>query len=370
MKLNAHLNWNFLDKIVGSWHLDYYRTIHSIKTAIACLFGLALVQYFNWPMGQWVPITIMVVMSAQTHFGAALQKAYMRFLGTIAGVVIALITLFFFHNDPWIMFVVIFLSCLFFTYIASGGGNISYAGTLGGVTVVLILTSTNATIDQAITRGLYIVIGIIIALVVSRFIFPIHAREKLRLNVAKTLRDLQQRYFKTVQMDLEQEQPSQETKLDKIIMENLALQPQLINEAAAGSRYFNNYKKDLFIEVVSCERKIYRLTYFMQKSIYESVDIQQTMHKIRPVENLHIAIENSLNNLADNMENFTKPQTTVDFSDLLNTVTKITSKLPEETDVQKLLGEHSFLFLLEQIIKEVKILYDLLQKINKPIING
>ena len=77
-------------------HLDYYRIIHSLKTAIACLIGLGVEKYYNWPSGQWVPITIIVVMSAQTHFGGALTKAYMRFLGTVAGVAISILTLFFF----------------------------------------------------------------------------------------------------------------------------------------------------------------------------------------------------------------------------------------------------------------------------------
>jgi uncharacterized membrane protein YccC len=364
MKIAQLTSWDFLDKITGHWSLDYYRTIHSIKTAIACLLGVGLAKYFNWPTGQWVPITIIVVMSAQAHFGAALQKAYMRFLGTVAGVIITILTLLIFDHNLWIIFTVVFLSCLYFTYIASGGGNISYAGTLGGVTVVLTLTGASATVDQAVTRGLYIIIGIIIALLVSRFIFPIHAREKLRLNVAKTLRDLRQLYFKTMQVDPRPKTSPQENKLDKIIMENLALQPNLINEAAAGSRYFSNNKKNLLVEFVSSERKIYRLIYFIQKSINETEDIAQIMHQISSIESLHIAIENSLDTLADSIENFAPTQTTPDFPALLETVTKATAALPEETDIQKLLGEHSFLFLLEQIVKEIKILYDLLQKIN------
>lgn len=180
-------------------HLDYYRTMHSFKTAIACLFGLGLEWYFRWSSGQWVPITIMVVMSAQPHFGGAVQKSYMRFLGTIAGVMIALLTLLVLRDNTTAIFVVVFLSCVFFTYIASvGDNNISYAGTLGGVTVILTLTATEVTPQLALERGGYIVIGIVIALLVSRFIFPIHARESLRFGVAVVLRQLQRMYFETI----------------------------------------------------------------------------------------------------------------------------------------------------------------------------
>lgn len=366
MKITKFISWDFLERSVRAWPLDYYRTIHSIKTAVACLLGLSLVEYFHWPMGQWVPITIIVVMSAQTNFGAALQKAYMRFLGTVAGVSIAIFTLLVLGNSLLAILIITFLSCLFFTYIASSGKATSYAGTLGGVTVVLTLTTSSATIQQAIIRGLYIIIGIIIALLVSRFIFPIHAREKLRITAAKTLRDLCRLYAKTIQLTPQHDQSSstKEDKIDKNIIENLTLQTQLIKEAAAGSHYFSSYKKNLCTEFVNGERKIYRLIYFMRKSIHESSDMQKTMHNISAIENIHIIVENSLDSIAENMEKFTPPSIITNFTALLDNIDTITDSLPKETNVHKLLTEHSFLFLLEQIIKEVKMLYNLSQKIN------
>lgn len=172
-------------------HLNYYRVMHGVKTAIACLIGLAIEKYYEWPMGQWVPITIMVVMSAQPHFGAAVRKAYMRFLGTISGVALVVATLWLFgDSNPIITFGTVFFASIIFAYIASSHGDISYAGTLGGVTVILVLTGQQVGILTAIQRGCYILIGIIIALLVSRFIFPIHARDRLRYHVAAALRNL------------------------------------------------------------------------------------------------------------------------------------------------------------------------------------
>lgn len=339
------------------------RVIHSIKTGIACLIGLGLVKYFNWPTGQWVPITIIVVMSAQAHFGAALQKAYMRFLGTFAGVITTILTLLLFGNDAVAMFVVVFLACMFFTFIASSGGNISYAGTLGGVTVILTLTGTQADVSLAVMRGLSIVTGIVIALLVSRFIFPIHARERLRKHVAQTLRNLHEFYLMTVQIGISPNAPAVlGSALDKIIVDDLTVQQQLLREAIAGSRYFKRHQKSLFEEIIYIERKIYRLMFFICKELSEDQNVAKMISKIPGIVDLHLAIENSLNHLADCIENCTAPQADPRFHNLLHTIMKITENLQSERDTQRMLDEHSFLFFLEQLVKEIDTLYKVLGK--------
>lgn len=348
--------------------LEYHRVIHSVKTAIACLIGLSLVKYFGWPSGQWVPITIIVVMSAQVNFGAALQKAYMRFLGTIAGVSITIITLLLFGTNLFAVFAVIFLACLVFAYIASSNGNISYSGVLGGTTLVLTLASAEANVHYAVTRGFYIVVGIVIALLVSRFVFPIHAREKLRINVAINLRNLRRLYSKTIRIlqaqDAVEAVQQLDVQLEKNITDNFAIQPQLIEEAAIGSHYFSLHKKSLFAAVVGCERKIYRLIYFMHKDLYEDKDMRRVIRKINSLENLHIVIEGILDKLAIHIEDFSPPQLRVNFAALLTSIELITNELPPEQSAQKLLDEHSFLFFMEQLLKELEVLNNLVCKIN------
>jgi|GEM_PF-825369 len=383
--------WNVINRAVGEkvgviftgrfltqWPLDYYRTIHSIKTAIACLIGLGLYQYFHWSAaGPWIPITVIVVMSAQAHFGAALQKAYMRFLGTIAGVTIAVLTLLFFGNSTIVVFGMVFLSCLIFTYIASSSGNISYAGTLGGVTVVLTLTSANVDINFALERGACIILGIIIALLVSRFVFPIHAREKLRFNVATTLRKLRQLYFKAIKFELVSMNncgncsnygnlQTLDARLDKEIYDNLALQPQLVEEAAVGSKFFSTHKRNLFVEVISVERRIYRLIYFICRNLCEITDSNsiRVICKIGGIENLHVIIENTLDKLASSLEDFVPVQSDIDFTNLATSISDLINELPQEKNAQQILSEHSLLFFMEQIVKELEALSNLLYKIN------
>lgn len=119
------------------------RIIHSIKTALACLFGLALANLAQFAVDQWLIITIVVVMCGQVNVGSVLTKSKMRFLGTLSGSLIAALTLAIFDNNRMVSAIIIALSSAGFSYIATSEKNYSDAGTLGAVTVIIILIGQN-----------------------------------------------------------------------------------------------------------------------------------------------------------------------------------------------------------------------------------
>jgi len=116
------------------------RLINAIKTAFACFLGLLVSKYTSsGPGHQWILISIIVVMSAQTHLGGALQKSYMRIVGTLTGAIIAIISILLFSHDLLIIKGIIILSCLGYAYLAGKSANAGAACTLGAVTVTMIL---------------------------------------------------------------------------------------------------------------------------------------------------------------------------------------------------------------------------------------
>lgn len=354
--------------LLKHWNIDYYRTIHSIKTAIACLIGLAcsriLQVHLQWQMGQWIPITIMVVMSAQMHFGAALQKAYMRFLGTISGVAIALLTIGVFGDNPTTIIIscIIFSACAIFTYIASSGDAISYVGTLGGVTTILTLWNQEVTIHYAIQRGIYIILGIIIAILVSRFIFPIHARDVLRSNVAKSLRGLGELYNKTIQVALVDEYTADPT-LDHMLTENIAAQPELIQEACIGSRLFAQ-NRSAWNDILNIEHRLHRLINLLYKSLYEIQDISITQKQLNDLNSINTMITGILAELALCFK-FTQPlQHQSNIKSAIDRTNQTVSSLSTQDTANKIIGEHSLLFFIEQILKELETLQQITETIN------
>lgn len=352
---------------------NYYRIIHSVKTAIGCLIGVAIEKYYNLPSGQWIPITIMVVMSAQTHFGGALRKAYMRFLGTVSGIAVTVTVLYFFGNNIVVIFGAIFIVSMIFTYVASSHGDISYAGTLGGVTVLLTLAGQQVSVEMAIQRGFYIVIGIVIALLVSRFVFPIHARDRFRYHVATTLRNLQKLYHRVVQANIQlgkKEIDEELENLENVIAADISFdQPRLISEAIAGSLIFAA-NKIFFTEIVNSEHQLNRLINLISLSVCKFESSIGIKEHLVAVESLHKVIEDSLNYMADCFENIKQPKTMVNLREAINNVVQLVEKVPKKDKTYEAITEYSFIFFMELILKELENLGQLITKVNSKNYNS
>ena len=342
------LNFNWLN-------LSHNRVIHGFKTAFACVSGLAIAKFFNWQAGQGVPITIMVVMSAQVHFGAALQKSYMRFLGTIAGVSVAVITLLFFSHNIFVIFLVVFFAILIFAYIASSAGDISYAGTLGGVTVILTLTGQQVGVEYAVQRGLYIILGIVIALLTSRFLFPIHARDRFRFHVVMTLRNLKKLFIKGIALESEEFGVVIDEKLEDCLTRDLTKQPRLIYEACLGSRAFAA-KKKAFSEIVSGERRIMRFITLMRQSLCEIKTRDVLREQLADAAELYSLIESEFDALIDRLEKTSVLAEEFDMEAALIKIKILVEKTVGSKNADIIMAENSFLFALEQIFRELQVM--------------
>ena len=346
------------------WHLNYYRTIHSIKTAIGCLIGVFIDKYYNLPSGQWIPITVMVIMSAQVHFGGALHKAYLRFLGTVAGITSTIVVLYLFGNSTEVVLIASFIFCMLFTYVASNVENISYAGTLGGVTMLLTLTGQQTSIDIAIQRGLYILLGIAIALVISRFIFPIHACDRFRVHVATSLRNLCKLYEKAVKIDFDPKQKDIYSRLSVIVDHDISSdQLQLIEEAASGHVKFAN-KKRLFEQIVESEHKLDRLINLIYVDLCENKIQESTKECLSDFNNVHKIISNTFEYLADCLENVAIPKAILGASEEIDKITQHFEKYSKNNGSEELIANCSCMFFIGQILKELENIRELIVKVN------
>lgn len=328
------------------------------------MIGVFIDKYYDLPSGQWIPITVMVVMSAQVHFGGALRKAYLRFLGTASGIISTIIVLYLFGNSTEVVLIASFIFCMFFTYVASSVENISYAGTLGGVTMLLTLTGQQASIEIAMQRGLYILLGIVIALLVSRFIFPIHARDRFRVRVVTTLRNLCKLYEKVVKMDFDPKQKNIDTKLDAIVAYDISFdQPQLISEAASGHIKFAN-NKHLFKQLVDSEHKLNRLINLMYINLCENQNNESTKECLSNFSDAHKIIGKTFMYLADCFENVTIPKSILCADEEVSDVAQNIEQYIKNNKSNNIIFNCSFIFLMEQILKELENTSELITKVN------
>jgi hypothetical protein len=75
-------------------------------------------------------------------------------------------------------------------------------------------------------------------------------------------------------------------------------------------------------------------------------------------------IETSLDELAKYFANLSLPCNEINLTYSIEKITKIIDTLPSSGTAEKIIDEHSFLFFLEQIVKETRNLQEMTLKIN------
>lgn len=265
-------------------NLDINRFIHGGKTVIACLIGFLVSKLLHFHTNQWVIITILVVMCAQSRVGALLQKSYMRFLGTLMGAVIAIVTLKLFGDYPLPVITALCISAFLFSYMATGTGAISDAGTIGAVTVAIILIGQQPTLELAAVRFLEITVGIVIAFVVSRFIWPIHSKSRLLHTINTTLNDLHKLYQTLMLIETSNNNEALEEKIIAGLNNQRKLFDEVERETFKTTPLVTEFKA-----ILRCEREILRGISLMHHAllrmaegsrvIFNQIEIVQTFHQ-------------------------------------------------------------------------------------------
>ena len=255
--------------------LDSDRLVHSLKTAIALLFGLLISYLFKLPLqGRWVVITILVVMCAQSRVGAILQKSYMRFLGTVIGASVASLTLWLVYPNVAFTILILCVATAVFSYIADSPSTWSEAGPLGAVTLIIIVISPDPNFYTVMSRFLEINLGIIIALLVSRFIWPLHSRTQLRYILIDTLQNLKALAQKLEELTFTNSDDNN-TKPQEIfenkILNNIGIQKKLFKEVMSESFGRSNLD-ETFKNILDAEREILRCITLMRNALMDFSD--------------------------------------------------------------------------------------------------
>ncbi|MCF6775170.1 FUSC family protein [Thiotrichales bacterium 19X7-9] len=172
-----------------------YATINAIKAAIASFIGYIVGHYLGnyldvTQMYSWIVVTILVIMSGQPNLGGAIDKALMRFLATAFTATVAMVIIYFFSDHSFI--ILAFSLCLIFigVFIANSIPKYTYAGILGSVTVAITMFGQNISVSFAFYRALEVLIGIFIALLVNRFLFPIRAEKQIEKSFAASIKEI------------------------------------------------------------------------------------------------------------------------------------------------------------------------------------
>jgi uncharacterized membrane protein YccC len=152
--------------------------IHAAKTALAATLCWWLALRLGLHDGYWGAISAIIVL--QSNFGATITASRDRILGTIIGAVLGF-TFSLFGTLPWN-----YVAAVFIAIVVCGLLGFRSSSRLAGVTITIVmLVQSSSHKAIALDRVLQVVLGIVVALIVTTAVFPDRARLALRDGLAQ-----------------------------------------------------------------------------------------------------------------------------------------------------------------------------------------
>jgi hypothetical protein len=177
-----------------------------LAASISLIIGLAYTKFLNRPdtlvSGLWCVMASIVVM--QAHLGGTYKAAWIRFLGVLIGSIAGAIFIDMIGPGPITLGISVFLTIVFCALL-----NIKDSFRIAALSTAVIVIMgglKNNDVDHWVFgfyRFLDSFIGIMVALIIARLLWPEKAIENLQKNIGKTL-SLLNKYFRLA-VDLEPE---------------------------------------------------------------------------------------------------------------------------------------------------------------------
>jgi len=147
--------------------------IHASKTALAAALCWGIALRFGLHDGYWGAISAIIVL--QSNFGATITASRDRILGTLIGAAFGF-TFSLFGTLPWN-----YIPAVLLAVILCGVLNLRNSSRLAGVTITIIMLVQNTGSHWllALHRVGEVMLGIVVAILVSTFVFPDRARLRL-----------------------------------------------------------------------------------------------------------------------------------------------------------------------------------------------
>lgn len=164
------------------------RYLHAARVMAGLVATIALSLYFDLPHGEWVSVTMLIVVGGLQHQGNIRRKALERAYGTLIGAGLGLLVVAqqMYVGQPILTYGLMALFGGFFAYHAIGKGG--YTALLSAITLFIVAGHGFNPLTDGLWRTVGIGIGIVMALVIS-FAFPLYAVFSWRFGLAAGLLD-------------------------------------------------------------------------------------------------------------------------------------------------------------------------------------
>ncbi|MFB2803561.1 FUSC family protein [Shewanella seohaensis] len=162
----------------------HFRAIHALKLGLALLIAVTINAIWSPPHFIWSMVTIVIIMMSLPQVGGAIEKSLQRAVGTCLGSaygVMLVATI----DSYWLIMGLLILGVTLICFISAG--RYSYAYLVAGFTIIIVVGDANHDTSEALWRTANILLGCVIAILVSLFIFPIKAKQDWRSQLANAI---------------------------------------------------------------------------------------------------------------------------------------------------------------------------------------
>lgn len=176
-------NRTLLQRLKDQLHWENPRMRHAIRLSLCFLIGFAIDRFFNLSKGEWIVLTSLFV--CQPSYSQTRRKLNQRILGTLTGVVAAVILIRLLPTLPGQSLLMLFAAYQFFIWMKR-----NYAVSVVFITI-FVLSAFNLTSSQGIALMLPrlsdTLIGSALALFTVRFLWPDWQYKRLPSLLSDTL---------------------------------------------------------------------------------------------------------------------------------------------------------------------------------------
>ena len=236
--------------LINNYHSQPTR--HAIKTGIAAVLTILIYRYLQLPQGYWAVITAVIIMQSNIESGSlemTLRLALQRFIGTFSGALSGFVVLLLLQPNYWQLLLIIFLLIVVGSLLVRiyQGFNL-----FGPTALIIILLSYQQPLTQniAIIRSIEILLGLVVAIAVTIFIWPYRITQHLNQNRKKRFQLIHQQFIGLLNACKNQKLPlTWKSAQQKLVTTNRSEQ-KYINAALGSLREKNQAELDLEMDLI------------------------------------------------------------------------------------------------------------------------
>ena len=321
--------------------------VHGVKTAIATTLGLCLAWFLKpWIQHpEWIVISAVVVMTMLPNVGGVIQRAIYRLVATIVAAVVAL-SIILLTDDNWLAVdITLVIGVMIFTFVAQ---NPKYrqVGMLSAVTLTILLSSRGPNESVILWRSLDILLGVMLALAVSRFVLPIRASRQLRFQMADSVEQLGILF--TMAASREEKPESEYEVIEDRIASGFMAQRQTLPLAQLENRRVRQGRACLQ-NMMRSQRALLGLSRTLRRA-YSHTDLgEQLISSLDGLDDVRNRISGQLAHISEGIRMGRPPAPDQELN-LSHSSLKVNMKQAAQAIDTPVMSPQTFIFIIEQII--------------------